>query len=65
MKENIIQLKSFDFAVRVIKLYQYLIKIKKEFVIAKQILRCGMSIGANVEEAIGGQSTKDFLSKLK
>ncbi len=64
MKENIIQVKSFNFALRVIKLYQYLVKNKKEFVLSKQILRSGTAIGANVEEALGGQSRKDFLNKM-
>jgi len=61
---NILQEKSFAFAVRIVKLYKYLCEDKKEFVLSKQILKCGTSIGANVEEAIGGQSDKDFLSKL-
>ena len=63
-KENVIQEKSFAFAVRIVKLYQYLCEEKKEFVLSKQIVRCGTSIGANVEESIGGQSDKDFLSKI-
>jgi len=63
-KYNILQEKSFAFAIRIINLYKYLCDEKKEFVLSKQILRCGTSIGANVEEAIGGQSDRDFLSKL-
>ncbi len=63
-KDNIIQDKSFAFAVRIVKLYKYLITDKKEFVLSKQLLRSGTSVGANIEEAIGGQSDKDFLSKL-
>ena len=59
------QIKSFKFAIRIINLYRYLKDTKKEFVISKQVLRCGTSIGANVEEAIGGQSSKDFISKLE
>jgi len=59
-KDNIIQDKSYTFALRIIKLYKYLIGEKKEFVLSKQILRSGTSIGANVEEAIGEQSEKDF-----
>ncbi len=62
--ENVIQAKSYAFAVRIVLLYQHLLKTKKEFVLAKQLLRCGTSIGANVEEAIGGQSRADFVSKL-
>ena len=65
MKEsNIIQEKSFAFALRIVKVYQYLCKEKNEFVLSKQLVRCGTSIGANVEEAIGSQSEKDFLSKI-
>jgi four helix bundle protein len=61
---NIIQEKSFAFAIRIVNLYKYLIGDKKEFVLSKQLLRSGTSIGANVEEAIGGLSEKDFLSRL-
>ncbi len=64
MKNNIIVEKSYSFALRVVKLSQYLIKNKKEFILSKQILRSGTSIGANIEEAIGGQSKKDFLNKM-
>ncbi|HGY55114.1 MAG TPA: four helix bundle protein [Caldithrix abyssi] len=64
MKENVIQEKSYRFALRVIKLYKYLIEEKKEFVLSKQILKSGTSIGANIEEAIGGQSKRDFYAKL-
>ena len=63
-KDNIIQQKSFAFAVRVVKVYKYLTTDKKEFVLSKQLLRSGTSVGANIEESIGGQSDKDFLSKL-
>ena len=62
--DNVIQIKSYAFAVRIIKVYQFLCYEKKEFVLSKQLLRCGTSIGANVEEAIGGQSQKDFYAKL-
>ncbi len=62
--DNIIQTKTYDFSIRIIKLYIYLSKDKKEFVLSKQILRCGTSIGANVEEAIGGCSRNDFLVKI-
>ncbi len=64
MRDNVIQEKSYIFAIRIVRLYKYLIKQQKEFVLAKQILRSGTSIGANIKEAIGGQSKKDFLSKL-
>lgn len=63
-KDNIIQQKSFAFALRIVNLYKYLTTEKKEFVMSKQLLRSGTSIGANVEESIGGQSERDFLSKL-
>ncbi|HXB10605.1 MAG TPA: four helix bundle protein [Bacteroidia bacterium] len=62
--DNVIQQKSFEFAIRIIKVYKYLISEKKEFVLSKQLLRSGTSIGANIEESIGGQSEKDFLSKI-
>ena len=65
MKENIIQQKSFLFAIRIINLYKHLTAVKKEFVLSKQILRCGTSIGANIEESIGGRSDKEFLFKLE
>jgi four helix bundle protein len=64
MKENILASKSYSFSLEIINLYKYLTVEKKEFVLAKQILRCGTSIGANVEEAIGGYSRKEFGSKL-
>lgn len=64
MKENIIQVKSFAFAIRIVNAYKYLQSKKKEFVLSKQMLRSGTSIGANVEEAIGGQSKKDFIAKI-
>ena len=62
--ENVIQEKSFAFAVRIVKLYQYLCEERKEYVLSKQIVRCGTSIGANIEEAVGGHSDKDFLFKI-
>ena len=63
-QNNIIQEKSFAFAVRIVNLYKYLYEEKQEFVLSKQILRSGTSIGANIEESIGGQSDKDFFTKL-
>lgn len=63
-KGNIIQEKSFAFALRIVKLYKYLNEEQKKFVMSKQLLRSGTSIRANVEEAIGGQSDKDFVTKL-
>ncbi|MDR3182679.1 MAG: four helix bundle protein [Planctomycetaceae bacterium] len=63
-EENIIVTKSFDFAVRVVNLYRFLCKERKEFVLSKQILRSGTSIGANINEGTQGQSKKDFLTKM-
>lgn len=56
--------KSYKFSLRIISLYKYLCETKSEFTLSKQILRSGTSIGANIEEALGGQSKKDFLSKI-
>lgn len=64
VKTNVIIDKSFSFAVRIVKLYQYLTKQNKEFVLSKQILKSGSSIGANVEEAHGGISDSDFSNKI-
>jgi four helix bundle protein len=63
-KYNILQEKAFAFAVRIVNLYRFLYNEKKESTLSKQVLRSGTSIGANIEEAIGGQSDKDFISKL-
>jgi four helix bundle protein len=65
MKENnIIVDKTYGFAVKIILLYKQLTADKKEFVISKQLVRCGTSIGANVEEGLAGESKKDFISKF-
>lgn len=64
MKEGITYQKSKIFAVRIIRLYQYLKENKKEYVLSKQLLRCGTSIGANISEANCAISEKDFLSKM-
>lgn len=61
--ENVIVYKSKSFALRIIRLYKFLVK-EKEYVLSKQILRSGTSIGANVKEAIRGQSKADFYMKL-
>ena len=61
---NIVQVKGYGFAVRVVRLYQHLSTEKREFVLSKQLLRSGTGIGANIEEAIGGQSRADFASKI-
>jgi four helix bundle protein len=64
MKENIIKNKSFDFALRIIKMYQYLCESKKEFILSKQLLRSGTSIGANIREAEHAESRADFIHKM-
>ena len=64
MKQNILKTKSFEFAVRVVNLYKYLKKECGEYVLAKQIIRSGTSIGAIVREAEHAESTKDFIHKL-
>lgn len=61
---NVVLDKSYGFAVKVVKLYQYLSNDKKEFILSKQFLRSGTSIGANTEESIGGYSKKDFSARL-
>ena len=61
--ENIVQAKSFLFALQIIKLYKQLVK-EKEFIISKQLLRSGTSIGANIEEAQASPSKKDFAFKI-
>ncbi|NNK73013.1 MAG: four helix bundle protein [Flavobacteriaceae bacterium] len=62
--DNIIQSKSYEFAIKIVNIYKHLTEEKKEYILSKQLLRSGTSIGANVEEAIGGQSRRDFYSKL-
>ena len=62
--ENIVEEKSFRFAVRIVRLYQYLRSKKKEFVLSKQLLRSGTSVGANISEAQQAQSRAVFLSKI-
>jgi four helix bundle protein len=63
--KSIVGEKSYAFAVKVVRLYQYLAENKKEFVLGKQVLRSGTSIGANIEEAIGAISKKEFISKIQ
>ena len=64
MKDSVIAEKTVDFAVRIVKFYKYLCDEKKEYVLSKQILRSGTSIGANVRESKNAQSKADFISKL-
>ena len=63
-KRNVVQEKSYSFALIVVSLYWRMQKELKEFVISKQLLRSGTSIGANIEEALQGRSKKDFIAKL-
>lgn len=64
MKDNIVKIKSFDFAIRIVKLYQYLCTDKKEFILSKQLLRSGTSIGAMIREAEHAESKNDFIHKF-
>ena len=64
MKENILKRKSYQFAIRIVRLSQYLQQERKEFVLSKQILRSGTAIGALIREAEYGQSIPDFIHKL-
>lgn len=61
---NVLKDKSYKFALRIVKLYKYIIDNNNEYVLSKQVLRSGTSIGANVEEAIGGASKKEFINKI-
>jgi len=61
---NVIADKSFAFAIRIVKLYKWMCKEKREFVLSKQLLRSGTSVGANISEALQGQSKRDFLMKM-
>lgn len=62
--KSVVYDKAFDFAVRIVNLYKYLTTDKKEYIMSKQVLRSGTSIGANIKEALQGQSKKDYLSKM-
>ncbi len=64
MKKNILKDRSYLFALRVVKLSRYLVVELREYVLSKQVLRSGTSIGANVEEAYQGESKQDFIHKL-
>ncbi len=61
--ESIIQRKSFEFSIQIIEAYKEMIE-RKEFILSRQLLRSGTSIGANVAEALHGQSSRDFIAKL-
>jgi four helix bundle protein len=64
MRENVIKIKSFGFAVRVVKLYKILCEQKKEFVLSKQLLRSGTAVGALYREAEQAESKSDFIHKM-
>lgn len=63
-KENVLYDKAYRFAIRIVRAYQYLTEGKREFVLSKQLLKSGTSIGANVAEANGAISTADFSAKM-
>lgn len=63
-KSNVLQEKSYNFAIRIVKLAQFLREKKSEYILSKQLIRSGTSIGANIEEASGAQSDSDFIAKL-
>jgi four helix bundle protein len=62
--DNLITTKTYRFSLMIIQLYKYLSQVKREYVLSKQLLRCGTSIGANVQEAQAGISKKDFIAKM-
>ena len=64
MNDNIIENKSFQFAIRMVNLYKHLTLEKKEYIMSKQLLRCGTSVGANVAEGERGQTKADFYYKM-
>lgn len=64
MEDSILLVKSKKFAIRIINLYKYLCKDKKEYTLSKQVLKSGTSIGANIRESKFAQSRKDFISKM-
>ncbi len=64
LNENTVRSKSYKFSLRIIKLFIYLKEEKKEYDLSRQLLRSATSIGANIEEAEGGQSKKDFINKI-
>lgn len=64
-KENVLLVKSFAFAIRIVRLYQYLVADKKEYVLSKQLLRSGTAVGALVREAQNAESKADFIHKFR
>ncbi|PSB58588.1 four helix bundle protein [Chamaesiphon polymorphus] len=64
MSRSIVRDKSFDFALRIVKLYKYLTEQKREYILSKQVLRSGTAVGALIREAEQGESKADFIHKL-
>ena len=64
MKDRLLEKKSINFAVRIVKFYKFLCEEKKEYILSKQVLRSGTSIGANIRESRNAQSKADFINKL-
>ena len=64
MKDSLLRVKSFAFALRTIKLREHLVEVQREYTLSKQVLRSGTSIGANIEESVHAQSKLDFVHKL-
>ena len=64
MKENIVKNKSLAFAIRIVKLYQFLVNEKKEYVLSKQLLRSGISVGAMIREAEHAETKADFIHTM-
>lgn len=62
--KSIVYSKAFNFSIRIVHLYKYLIENKKEWTLSRQVLRSGTSIGANIKEALYAQSKKDYISKM-
>lgn len=63
-EENVLEKKSYEFALRIVKMYRYLIEEQKEYVLSKQVLRSGTAVGANYAESQHAQSKADFISKV-
>ena len=64
MKESLVKGKSMNFAIRIVRCFKFLSEERHEYILSKQLLRCGTSIGANVKEALRGQSVPDFTAKM-
>jgi four helix bundle protein len=63
-KESLVEKKAFSFAIRIVRLYKFMQENSKEFVLSKQVLRAGTSIGANINEALSAESSSDFVHKM-